>query len=88
MKLNLHIERLVLNGVDIQPGQHHVLQSAVTNELNRMLTERGISPELAKGATLHQVPADNIHLINNNPDQIGQQIARSVYGGLGGQHHE
>lgn len=88
MKLNLHIERLVVDGVAIAPGQSHLLQTAVANELHRMLMESGISPELAKGAALHQVPADNIHLTNNNPDQIGQQVALSVYGGLGMQRHE
>lgn len=84
MKLSLQIERLVVEGVAIAPGQHHVLHSAVTNELNRMLTASGISPELAKGAVLRQVPVNNIHLTNNNPNQLGQQIARSIYGGLRG----
>jgi hypothetical protein len=88
MKLNLYIEQLVVDGVAIVPGQRHVLQTAVANELHRMLMESGISPELAKGAALRQVPADNIYLANNNPTQIGQQIARSVYGGLGVQRHE
>lgn len=88
MYINLLIVRLVMDGIDIISAQYHVLRRIVASELFRILTERGISSELVKGAALRQVPTENIRMTNNNPYQIGQQIARSVYGGLGGQRHE
>jgi hypothetical protein len=84
MKLNLHIERLVLDGVNIAPSQRHLLQAGVETELTRMLTEGGISSSLAQGTNLSRVSTDGIKLTgNNNPAQLGRHIAQSVYGGIG-----
>lgn len=83
MKINLHIERFVLDGVDIAPGQRHLLQASVTTELARMLAEGGVSSSLATGNALSRMTADSIQLSDgNNPTQIGQKIAQSVYGGI------
>lgn len=83
MNINLHIERLVLDGVDIAPNQKHLLQNIVITELTRMLTESGISPDLARGVALPRIFAEGIQVTENNPVQLGQQIAQSVYGGIG-----
>jgi hypothetical protein len=42
MNIELHIERLVLEGIRLRPGDHHRLQAGVEAELVRLLTERGI----------------------------------------------
>lgn len=83
MNITLHIERLILDGIDIAPDQKHLLQSIITTELIRMLTEGGISSDLAKGVALPRIFADGIQLTDNSPAQLGQQIAQSVYGGIG-----
>lgn len=83
MNINLHIERLVLDGVDIAPGQRHLLQTSVETELTRLLTDRGISPSLAQGVALPRLSTNGMQLKGNNPTQLGQQIAQSVYGGIG-----
>ena len=84
MKLNLHIERLVLDGVNIAAGEGHLLESTVASELTRLLTDGGVSSGLAKGATLQRIAAGKIQFNDsNNSTQIGQQIAQSVYGGIG-----
>ena len=83
MNIKLHIERLVLDSVNIAPGQHHVLQASVETELIRLLTDGGLSPSLAQGTAVPRVFADAIKLTNNNPTQMGQQIAQSVYRGIG-----
>ena len=83
MNINLHIERLVLDGVNIAPGQRHLLQAGAEAELTRLLTERGLSPVLTQGANLSRVSTSGIQLTCNNPTQIGQQIAQSVYGEIG-----
>jgi hypothetical protein len=83
MNINFHIEQLVLDGVNIGPGQRYLLQSMVTTELTRMLTEGGVSPCLAQGIALPRLPTVDIQLTGNIPAQLGQQIAQSVYGGIG-----
>ncbi|MBL0011650.1 MAG: hypothetical protein IPP22_13140 [Nitrosomonas sp.] len=83
MNINLHIERLVLDGVNVESDLRRMLQATVEAELTRLLTEGGISPSLAQGVALPRISADGIQLTDNKPVQIGQQIAQSVYGGIG-----
>ena len=84
MNIKLHIERLILEGVDILPSQRHLLQTSLETELTRLLADGGLSPSLAGGVALPHVTASSIQLVGgNNPAQIGQQIAQSVYGGIG-----
>ncbi|MBA3946490.1 MAG: hypothetical protein H0X37_18235 [Herpetosiphonaceae bacterium] len=84
MNINLHIDRLVLDGIELAPGQRLLLQAAVEAELGRLLTEGGIAPTLQTGGTLPRVSGGTMQMTNpNNPQSLGQEIARSVYGGLG-----
>ena len=82
MNINLHIERLVLDGVNITADQHHLLQASVTAELTRMFAESGLSSNIAQGAAVPRMSTDDIQLVSNNPTQLGQNIAQSVYGGI------
>jgi hypothetical protein len=81
--IHLHIERLVLDGIDIAPGQRHLLQASVTAELTRLLTHGGLAPGLAQGIALPRLSTGGIQITDNNPAQLGRQIAGSVYGGIG-----
>jgi hypothetical protein len=84
MNINLHIERLVLDGVNIAPDQRHLLQASVETELTRLLTAGGLSPSLAQGTALPRMSTSGIQLTGgNDPTQLGQQIAQSMYGGIG-----
>ncbi|MDR4484437.1 MAG: hypothetical protein R3B95_14715 [Nitrospirales bacterium] len=83
MNVKLHIERLVLDGMNIAPEQQHLLQASVIAELTRLLTEGGLSPSLAQGVAVPRISTDGIQLTGNNPTQFGQQIAESVYGSIG-----
>ena len=83
VNINLHIERLVLDGVKVLPGQHHLLQITLASELARMLTDNGLSSSFVQGAFLPRMSTSGIQLTGNKPMELGQQIARSVYGGIG-----
>jgi len=83
MNIDLHIERLVLDGLSIEPHQRPLLQEALQNELVRLLAERGLSDSIAHGLAIPKLSTSDIQLTGNNPAQLGQQIARSVYGGIG-----
>ena len=83
MNINLHIERLVLDGINIAPGQRHLLQAGVEAELTRMLMNGGLSPAVTQGNVLPRLSTSGIQMTGNNPAQIGRQIAQSVYSGIG-----
>lgn len=84
MNINLYIERLVLHGLDIAPEQRHLIQASVETELTRLLTDGGLAPSLAQGVAVPRISTDGIQLTaGDNPTQLGQHIAQSVYGGIG-----
>lgn len=83
MKINLHIDRLVLDGVNLKPGQQHLVQASLEAELSHLLTERGLASGFARNLAVPRVTASGIQLSDdNNPMQLGQRIAQSVYGGI------
>ena len=84
MNINVHIERLILDGLPIGYGQRPQVQAAVEAELARLLADDGLSPELLAGGALPSVRAGSIQLANEgNTTQLGRQIAQAVYGGIG-----
>lgn len=81
MNINLHIERLILDGVDFGPFQRQQLRTAVENELLRLVG----AGTLASNSSNRAVPSISSAPIelNNNPAEFGKQIAGSVFGGIG-----
>lgn len=83
MNINLHIKRLVLDGVNIPPSQRHLLQASVETERTWLLTNGGLTPSIVEGVALSRLSTSGIRLTNNNPSRIAQQTAQSVYEGIG-----
>lgn len=84
MNVNLNIERLVLEGFQLRPGEHLLVRAAVERELSRLFTERGVSPQLLSGGAMPRLDAGDMRLNGGEtPRQVGTQIARTLYGGLG-----
>lgn len=82
MNINLHIERLVLDGIDVGSNQSKRLQASITSELTQLLSCGNIAPSLTSEATLKSVSASSIQLNDTKQQILGQQIAQSVYGGI------
>ena len=83
MNVNLFIERLVLDGINVEPAQRPHLQVAIEAELGRLLAEGGIGVGRAGGGAVPSVTASGFQLAReDSPFQLGQRIARSVYGGI------
>lgn len=84
MDVNLHIERLVLEGVTLTPAQRRQLQSAMTTELSRLITESGLAEHLHTQDTASVLSAGPIQISDQpDPTQIGTQIAQALYRGIG-----
>ncbi len=83
MKINLHIERLVLEGLPLSSAQGPVVQLAVQQELTRLLLSNGIGPGLISGGAMPHAPGGDMQLATEaSPRQMGTQIAQSVHEGL------
>ena len=84
MNINLHIERLILDGLPFAPAHSAQVQAAVEAELSRLLSAGGLHANLQSGAALPSVRADALQLsADSHPTQLGRQIAQAVYGGIG-----
>jgi hypothetical protein len=84
MNINLHIERLILDGLPIGKSQAFQVQRAVEDELTRLLTENSLTQHLSAGGAVPSVQASGIQLpADGNPAQIGIYIAQSIYDGVG-----
>jgi len=80
----VHIERLVLDGLGIHAGRRSLLQAAVEAELARLLTAGGLNPALLSSGAMPSIRANAMQWSgSSDPVQLGQRIARSVYGGIG-----
>jgi hypothetical protein len=83
MNINLHIERLILDGLPMERHQTPHVQAAVEAELSRLLSENGLAADLQVGGAIPTVSGSGIQLADSDPAQIGTQIAGSVYSGIG-----
>lgn len=84
MNINLHIERLVLDGIALERGHEPLLRAAVEAELARLLSTHGVAPGMMSGGAVPRLHAGDIQLSGESTShQLGQQIARAVYGGIG-----
>lgn len=84
MNVNFHVERLIVDGMDIPSRHQPALQEAVIMELIRLITEGSLQIGLDADSALYEMPAGTAQLSNGNaPTELGQQIARAVYEGIG-----
>jgi hypothetical protein len=84
MKINLHIDRVVLGGLPIERHQGPLVKAAIEAELGRLLAADGLANSLMTGGAMPSTPAPGIQLKSgSSPARIGQQIGRAVYRGIG-----
>ena len=85
MRINVQIERLVVDGIDLDRRQRPLMQAAFERELSRLLLQDGLSSELSSGVALRSLNAPSIQIANANesPSAFGAQVAGAVYKGIG-----
>lgn len=85
MKIEVRIERLVLDGLPVTSLEGPLIQRAVEQELTRLLTSHGLADELRRGVAMPRMRAGSLQLAKEQrPAGLGQGIARAVHQGIGG----
>jgi hypothetical protein len=84
MKIHLHIERLVLDGIPVKPGWQTPLIAACRDRLVQLLSRGGIAtgPRPDAGGVHPPAPPPIRLDETREPDRLGQSIAQSVYGSI------
>jgi hypothetical protein len=81
MNINVHIDRLVLDGLPLASHQSDSVQTAVEIELTRLLTDKGFNTSSA--SAVPRLSAAPIQLTyDSRPASLGRQIAEAIYGTL------
>jgi hypothetical protein len=84
MNLRVHIERLILDGIPVEPGRMRELHAATEGELARLLVEQGMPQGLLAGGAVPVLHAPVISLPPDaEPAALGARLARSLYRSLG-----
>jgi hypothetical protein len=84
MNIRVHIERLIIEGLNMMPGQEAKVSAAVEGELKHLLAAGGLSPDLREGGLWQERRASPISARDDmNAAGLGTSIARSIYSGIG-----
>lgn len=83
MNINLHIERLVVDGIEGECTQGSRLQQSLERQLTLLLASGELGAALRTGGALPHLQAPAIDLAPaTQPETLGQQIAGAIFGGL------
>jgi hypothetical protein len=86
MNVRLHIGRVVLDGIDVAAGDRPRLKAAIESELARLVAERGLSAELARGGAFPSLRTAGMTVTPNaTPSHLGVALAGAVADGVGGE---
>jgi hypothetical protein len=84
MIVNLHIERLILEGLPVESAQGRAVRTAVERELALLLGAGGLAGDLRSGGAFPEGRSGAIRLARGpRPARLGRQIADAVYRSVG-----
>jgi hypothetical protein len=84
MKMRVHIERLILEGLPAGSAQGPQIGSTIQKELVRLLAAHGLTDELRDGISVPRIQAGTIQIgPENQPAKLGNSIAQAVHEGIG-----
>jgi len=81
MNLDLHIDRLVVDGIRLRPADVPAMKQAIEAELGRLLQQPGSTPTASTSIASLALPGATLR--PGAPARaVGSQVARSIYGGV------
>lgn len=83
MRIQLHIDRLVLDGLPVDWASGPAVKAAVEAELTRLLSKGSLATELASGIAVPALRGGSINVADKvKPTALGRDIAGAVYRGI------
>ncbi|PWT99380.1 MAG: hypothetical protein C5B51_27255, partial [Terriglobia bacterium] len=84
MKIVIHIDRLVLEGIPAHGADRARIRASVEGELARLVAEQGLGETVRSGGALPSAQAPPFAYPREPAQSTGEKIAQSVYAGLKG----
>lgn len=81
--VNVHIERLVLEGLPLGTHEGPLVQAAIEAELGRLFGERAFGGRGQRDGNVPLVRAEPLVLAGGGGEALGTQIGKAIYGGIG-----
>lgn len=83
MNVNLHIDSIVLDGVELGQEQGVLLQQTVCSKLVKSLMEHGVGPSFGDSCDREMIRGHAIQLGSRvDVATVGPQLAGSIYAGV------
>lgn len=82
--MNIHIDRIILRDMDVDPDRASILRSSLRFELERVLMQEGL-PDGIAGGKISRISAPAINASESGGERaLAGSLARSIHRGLGG----
>jgi len=82
MSISLHIKRLVIDDIGIDPQRLNEVNAATRVELERQIRALGLGSGLQSHHANKRLDGGQISGNNPEPGRIGQQIGKAVFRGI------
>lgn len=82
MNVNLHIDSIILDGLDLAAGQREFLQQVVANELTTLFAREGLATSHGNASEVGSISGGTICLGATGPTLLGHQLAQSIHQGF------
>ena len=83
MKINVHIDRIVLDGLPVDRHSAPLIQEAIQAELSRLFLESETPQGLLSGGAISSLRTAPIQLCEKLlPETVGQKVANAVFEGV------
>ena len=83
MNINLHIERLILEGIPVSHGGGPHVQAAIEAELTRLIAASGVSGGFHAGDSVPSIRAGDIQVAAaDSHADLGRHIAGALHEGI------
>ena len=80
--INLHIDSIVLDGIDLAPGDDRLLPQIVSRELSILLSREGLGTSQRSAGEFGSISGGTIRLGATGTTSLGQQLAHSIHQGV------
>jgi hypothetical protein len=83
MNIHIHIEHIVLDGIQLDAQERDELRLSMQSELSKLIANGTSDFSPARSMHVARRATSDVQCHDRSAEELGRQIAHAVYGGLG-----